>query len=453
MANYGSQQHRKGPYDQYHQHTEVHTQQYSGFVNEFMKKLKGWFYSSSSDQNTQMAGHNCISAYQQLYEASTDDPLEIIRNMQTCLAQQISEVMKQDKTRGVDISQLEHENHEQKKEIERLQEQVQQLSDQLKSARSKMVITAGKRGILPTKERAALESAVKDYFNQTVSAFADGYPEHAMMVMTRATYLFCHCYETASKLLSEKMVTFYEDHHDCDSYKHLKKMRLLKNLGKAIVALHGSEQYLAHRTDDAAEFWSFYQAIMEAKSTMLDMEKHSVISSLEVKLSQELEKLKENHKAWASAQGNFPTHESQSTAITSMKTSKKVSREKVHNDPNQDDSCNPGVSLHQSTSQGGTMSILNQDTGLQGVEIFIKHTVNIIISMILTPSPIVPSIRLKQFDERYVRIGASRSSLNQSTQDLNGTEINVWYAPILLAPSAGNNNARIFEKGVVVCTV
>jgi hypothetical protein len=85
MAN--SHQYQKESYSQNHQqagtggYSESHTQQYSGIYG-FWQKLKAWFYPSGSDQDTSIAGHNCISTYQQLYEeASTDDRLEIIRNM------------------------------------------------------------------------------------------------------------------------------------------------------------------------------------------------------------------------------------------------------------------------------------------------------------------------------------------------------------------------------------
>jgi hypothetical protein len=70
---------------------------------------------------------------------------------------------------------------------------VQHLSEQMKSARSKMVSKAKKCGILLDKERKALESAVKDYFNQKFSCFADGYQEQAIAKTAMMTNLFCVC--------------------------------------------------------------------------------------------------------------------------------------------------------------------------------------------------------------------------------------------------------------------
>ena len=113
------------------------------------------------------------------------------------------------------------------------------------------------------------------------------------------------------------------------------------------------------------------------------------------------------------------------------------------------------ASYNQSRSQDKTTSIPshNPDTseseGSQVVQNFIKYTVDIIVEMILTPSPIVPSTELKQFDERYVKIDASQVSSGLRRKDLIGKKIQMWYTPVLLAPSAGTNTVRVFEKGCV----
>jgi hypothetical protein len=339
---------------------------------------------------------------------------------------------------------------------------VQHLSEQMKSARSKMVSKAKKCGILLDKERKALESAVKDYFNQKFSCFADGYQEQAIAKTAMMTNLFCNCYKTASKLLGEKMVAFYQDDHDNNSYTYLKELHLLKELDGAVVAFHSSDHYLDYKADDLADIWSTYKVIMEAKSTMLEKEQDSVKSLLQDKLSksEDLRKLKDDYMAWCRDHGNI-SNEPQSTATVtaSEKQSEKSSREQSSSKRSTNVWSTPvpltSDSYNQSRSQDKTMTTPphNPDTseseGFLVVQTFIKDTVDIIVEMILTPSPIVPSIELKQFDGRYVRIDASQISSDLRRKDLIGKKIEKWYAPVLLAPFAGTTTVRVFEKGCV----
>jgi hypothetical protein len=229
-----------------------------------------------------------------------------------------------------------------------------------------------------------------------------------------------------------------------------------------VVAFHSSDHYLDYKADDLADIWSTYKVIMEAKSTMLEKEQDSVKSLLQDKLSksEDLRKLKDDYMAWCRDHGNI-SNEPQSTATVtaSEKQSEKSSREQSSSKRSTNVWSTPvpltSDSYNQSRSQDKTMTTPphNPDTseseGFLVVQTFIKDTVDIIVEMILTPSPIVPSIELKQFDGRYVRIDASQISSDLRRKDLIGKKIEKWYAPVLLAPFAGTTTVRVFEKGCV----
>ena len=89
------------------------------------------------------------------------------------------------------------------------------------SARSKMVLKARKCGILLNKERAALESAVKDYFNQKFSGFADGYQEHAIAKIAMMTGLFCVCYRSFNTPACYIVCIKLNKFNECDYYVEL----------------------------------------------------------------------------------------------------------------------------------------------------------------------------------------------------------------------------------------
>jgi hypothetical protein len=301
---------------------------------------------------------------------------------------------------------------------------------------SKMVAAAIRRGDISMQDRTQLEVDVPCYIEQYMSDIAafeskkspeGNIPLDTINRKKDMTKVFHELYRSAVKVLGKKVQEFALSERKFSQtssvFSKLDQMPLgkLHQMKDVVARYHSPDSYSGGTQVD----WELYQTVMDAKGSMLDLKRDETASEIQEHLSKKFnDKLCGKHMPWYGARLHVSVHGEE-----------------------------PSSDFHDYSNQGGPMpegSPMDVDPEPSVPSDFITRTADIIIRMLFSPNPLVPSIDMRKYDGNYVMVESDDMPPGKRSKDLQGMKVKLYISPTILAPSVRERKINVLIKGSVL---